>query len=302
MKAIVVHRYGGPEELRYEDFPDPSAGVGEVLVRVAAASINPVDALQRSGETDAFFPIVFPGVIGWDLAGTVIALGPGVDGFAVGDRVCGWAFQTYAELCAVKANLLAKVPDGVDLIEAAAVPLAGLTGSELILVGSGAKSGDQVLVSGATGAVGRAAVWAAKSVGARVIAGVSAKHVRDGEALGVDQVIALDDEVALSALPPVDVVANTVRGETAAKLLGKVKSGGAFASATGAPTNAAENPTVRVVDFVSKRDIPLLDRLLAAVAGGELVIPVGKQLPLREAADAHRLLAAGGAGKIVLLP
>ena len=178
MKAVVMNEYGGPEVLSFGDYPDPSPGSGEVLVRVAAASVNPIDLLQRSGGTKSFFPVEFPGVIGWDVSGTVIKLGAGVDKLVVGDRVFGWAFHTYAELCAIKANLLAKVPDGLDLVEAAALPLVTLTGSQLISVASGVKSGQTVLVSGATGSVGRAAVYTAKDKGARVIAGSERANCR----------------------------------------------------------------------------------------------------------------------------
>ena len=129
MKASVMHTYGGPEVMQYEDYPDPVPAEGEVLVRVAAASINPVDLMQRAGDTKSYLPIEFPGVGGWDVSGTVVALGyGGVTGFKIGDRVMAWAFHTFAELCAVKAELLARVPDGIDLAEAAALPLAGTTG------------------------------------------------------------------------------------------------------------------------------------------------------------------------------
>ena len=110
MKAAVIHEYGGPEVLRYEDYPDPVLQSGEVLVRVAAAGVNPVDALERSGETKAWRPVQFPGVLGWDLSGTVEKLETGAEGFSVGDQVLAWAYHTYAELCAVKAGLLARFP------------------------------------------------------------------------------------------------------------------------------------------------------------------------------------------------
>jgi len=116
MKAIVIHEYGGPEVLRFEDFPDPVPGEGELLVRVIATSINPIDRKRRSGATTDFFPIKFPGVIGADLSGTVSALGPGVKGFSIGDRVFGISDKTYAELCVVKAASVAKIPQGLDAV------------------------------------------------------------------------------------------------------------------------------------------------------------------------------------------
>src|ERR1700728_1751262 len=116
MKAIVVHEYGGPEVLKFEEYPDPVPGQGDVLVRVAAASVNPVDCQRRAGLTKDFYPMQFPGLIGVDMAGTVVKIGPGAEGFSVGDQVFAMADNTYAELCCLKAAALAEVPKGVDLI------------------------------------------------------------------------------------------------------------------------------------------------------------------------------------------
>ena len=302
MKAIVIHEYGGPEVLKFEDYADPITGPGEVLVRVAAASINPVDTFERAGTTKDYKPITFPGVLGWDLAGTVLELGPGVDSLAVGDKVFAWAYHTYAELCVVKAELAAKIPEGLDLVETAALPLVTTTGSQLISVASGVEAGQTILVSGANGGVGRSAVFTAKDRGAVVIAGVSKKQLEEANGLGADQVVALDDEDAMNATAVVDVVANAVRGKTAEQLLGKVKPGGVFASVTGAPANAKDYPSVRVVPFVSKQDTATLLYMAQAVRDGKLVIPIDRTLPLREAADGHAAVEKGGIGKVLLLP
>jgi NADPH:quinone reductase-like Zn-dependent oxidoreductase len=301
MKASVIHGYGGPEVLRYEDYPDPVLQPGAVLVRVAATGVNPVDALERSGETKAWRPVRFPGVLGWDLSGTVEKLGSGVEGFAVGDQVLAWAYHTYAELCAVNATLLAMVPKGMNLVDAAALPLVTMTGSQLIFVAADVKPGQTVLVSGAAGSVGRSAVFAAKDCGAVVIAGVL-KQLDGPGMLGADRVVALDDTAAFADLQPVDIVANTVRGKTAEDLMAKVKPGGTFASVTGAPANAAEYPQVRTVAFVSKQDTKNLERMVEAVRAGKLTIPIGSRLPLRDAAEAHAAFAKGSAGKKLLLP
>ena len=148
MKAVVVHQYGGPEVLKFEDYPDPVPGPGEVLVRVAAASVNPIDYKRRAGLTKDFYPMKFPGLIGVDMAGTVVKIGPAVEGFSVGDQVFAMADNTYAELCVVKAAVLAKVPKGLDLIQAAALPLVTMTGNQL-LSATGIKAGQTVLVVGA---------------------------------------------------------------------------------------------------------------------------------------------------------
>jgi NADPH:quinone reductase-like Zn-dependent oxidoreductase len=301
MKAIVMNEYGGPDVLNYADYPDPVPGEGEVLIRVAAASINPVDLMQRSGATKAYFPIEFPGVIGWDLSGTVLKLGPGVRDFVAGDKVFAWAFHTYAELCVVKAAILAKIPDGVDTVDAAALPLVTTTGSQLISIASGVKAGQTILVSGAVGSVARAAVCTAKDKGAVVIAGVRKEQVDEAKTLGVDRIVALDDEAAWKAVPPVDVVANTVRSKTAEQLLGKVKDNGTFASVTGVPDNAKDHPSVRCIAFVSKQDPNTLGYMAKAVKDGRLKIPISKKIPLKEARQGHTMVEKGTAGKILLV-
>jgi len=301
MKAVVMNEYGGPEVLQYGDFSDPTPGPREVLVKVAAASINPVDLKQRTGATKAYFPLEFPNVIGWDVSGTVVKLGPGVSEFAVGDRVFAWAFHTYAELCAVKSDVLAKIPEGIDLVEAAALPLATMTGSQLISQASGIQRGQTILISGAVGSVARAAVCTAKDKGAVVIAGVRRDQLEESKELGVDKVVALDDEAGLNALAPVDVVANTIGGQTAEQLLNKVKDGGTFASVTGVPEIAHEYPSVHGVAFVSKQDPKTLLYVAGAVRDGRLKIPIAKKLPLREAREGHIAMEKGTAGKILLV-
>jgi NADPH:quinone reductase-like Zn-dependent oxidoreductase len=302
MKAVFIRRYGGPEVLEYGEFRDPILGTGDVLVKVAAASINPIDIMERSGLTKDFKPVSFPGVLGWDLSGTVVQVGPGAVAFSVGDKVLAWAYHTYAELCAVKAELLAKVPDGLDLVEAAALPLVTTTGNQLISVAADIKPGQTVLVAGGFGGVGRSALFTAKDRGARVIAGLLKKQLAAAQSLGADQVVALDDDDALDALAPVDAVANTVRGKTAEQLLGKVKAGGVFASVTGAPANAKDYPSVKVVPYVSHQDAKTVLAMAQAASAGKLVIPIEKKLPLSAAREGHEAVGQGGTGKVLLLP
>jgi NADPH:quinone reductase-like Zn-dependent oxidoreductase len=302
MKAIVIHQYGGPDVLKFEDTPDPVAGAGEVVVRVAAAGINPIDIIERSGGMKDFRPMTFPNVLGWDLAGTIVSVGPQVQGFTLGDKVLAWGYHSYAELCAVKAELLAKVPAGLDLVEAAALPLVTTTGAELISVAAGVKSGQTVLVSGASGGVGRSAVFTAKERGAKVIAGVRKDQMEAAKSIGADQVAAIDDDEALRKIAAVDVVANTVRGPTSARLIAKVKPGGVFASVTGAPDNAKDFPAVRVADFVSNQDAKTVLHMAEAVSAGKLVIPIERKLPLKDAAAAHAAVEKGVNGKVLLLP
>src|SRR3978361_1074685 len=126
MKAVVLHEYGPASNLKYEDFPDPQPGPGEVLVRVSAVSINPIDYKMRSGAAKERFPIEFPAILGRDIAGTVRELGPGVPGFSPGDNVLALGWRAYADLAPVKAADLTLLPEGLDLIEAAALPLVTL--------------------------------------------------------------------------------------------------------------------------------------------------------------------------------
>jgi len=299
MKAVVVHQYGGPDVLKFEDYPDPVPGPGEVLVRVAAASVNPLDYKRRAGLTRDYYPIHFPGLIGVDMAGTVVKIGPGVEGFSAGDEVFAIADNTYAELCVVKAAILAKIPKGLDLIQAAALPLVTITGNQL-LSATGIKAGQTVLVVGAVGNVGRSAVFTAKERGANVIAGVLKRQMDEAKTAGADQVAATDDDTAIANLPPLDAVADTVDGRTAEKLISKVKPGGVFATALRAPENAAKYPSVKVVPVFSKSDSKTLEFMAEAVRDGKLVIPIRQILPLKEAAEAQAAAEKSGIGKILL--
>src|SRR5579872_6497041 len=301
MKAIVVHQYGGPEVLKYEDYPDPVPGPGEVLVRVAAASVNPIDYKRRAGLTKDFYPMHFPGLIGVDMAGTVVKIGPQVEGFSPGDQVFAMADDTYAELCVVKAAILAKVPPGLDLIRAAALPLATTTGNQL-LSATGIKAGQTVMVVGAVGNVGRSAVFTAKDRGAAVIAGVMKRQINEAKTAGADQVVATDDDSAIANLPPLDAVADAVGGKTAEKLIAKVKPGGAFASVIGVPQNAAKYPSVKAEFVFSKFERKTLEFMAEAVRDGKLVIPISRTLPLSEAAQAQAAAEKGAIGKILLVP
>jgi NADPH:quinone reductase-like Zn-dependent oxidoreductase len=300
MKAIVVHQYGGPEVLKFENYPDPVPGPGEVLVRVAASSVNPIDYKRRAGLTKDFYPMTFPGLIGVDIAGTVVQLGPGVEGFSVGDPVFAMADNTYAELCVVKAAALAKVPRGLDLIQAAALPLVTVTGNQLVSA-TEIKASQTVLVVGAVGNVGRSAVFTAKQRGATVIAGVLKRQIDEAKTVGADQLVATDDDTAVSNLAPLDAVADTVGGKTAEKLIAKVKPGGVYASVVDAPQNAAKYPSVKVAHVFSKFDRKTLELMAEAVRDGKLVIPISQKMPLSEAAEAQAAAEKGGGGKILLV-
>jgi NADPH:quinone reductase-like Zn-dependent oxidoreductase len=173
--------------------------------------VNPIDYKRRAGLTKDFYPLKFPGLIGVDIAGTVVKIGTGVEGFSVGDQVFAMADDTYAELCVVKAAILAKVPKGLDLIQAA-LPLVTTTGNQFLLA-TGVKAGQTVLVVGAAGSVGRSAIFTAKARRTTVIAGILKKQMDKAKTVGPDQVVATDDDTAIANLPPLDVVAATPAGD-----------------------------------------------------------------------------------------
>ena len=302
MKAVVLHEYGGPDKLMWEDMPDAVAGPGEVLVRVSAVSVNPIDYKQRSGAVKDRMPIEFPAVLGRDLAGIVRAVGEGATGFEPGDHVFALANRTYAELCVVPAQILAKVPDGLDLVKAGALPLVCLTGEQLITRGTAIQEGETVLISGAVGGVGRAAVRTAKDAGARVIAGVRRKQLKDAESLGADALVALDDEEAMAKVGYVDAVADTVGGETAEMLIGKVKPGGVFATVTGQPpANAPLNPTVKFVRVQCVPDPQKMLKLAQDYVKGRLDIPIDRMVAMEDAGEGQAAAQKGGIGKVILV-
>lgn len=301
MKASVVSAYGGPEVMQYQDMPDPNVGPGDVLVKAAGIGINPEDMLERNGDVKDW-QLHFPAIIGLDVSGTVIATGDGVTDLVAGDRVCGWSYHTYAELVADKATLFAKVPETMDLVDAAAIPLVGVTGGQLISVAGSVQSGQTVLVSGAAGAVGRCAVYMARVLSARVIAGVLRSQVDEAESIGADETVALDDPVTFAAMPRVDVVANMLRGKPATALLAKVKDGGTFASVTGEPGDAGNYPTVRVVPFRSQQNRADIAFMLDAVNRGKVTIPIGLREELKNAGAAQAAFTKGGIGKVLLTP
>ncbi|MGC9992355.1 MAG: NADP-dependent oxidoreductase [Candidatus Cybelea sp.] len=282
--------------------PDPQPGAGDVLVKVAGIGINPEDMLERNGDLKDRWPLHFPAIIGLDVSGTVIATGDGVTDLKIGERVCGWSYHTYAELVADKATFFAKVPETMDLVDAAAIPLVGVTGSQLISVASALKSGQTVLVSGAAGAVGRSAVYMAKASGARVIAGVLRSQLDQTDSIGADETIALDDQAAFAVVPQVDAVANALRGKAATALLAKVKDGGTFASVTGEPDGAKDYPKVRIVAFRSTQDRGGIAFIAEAVNSGKMTIPIGRREELKNAGAAQAAFTKGGIGKVLLVP
>jgi NADPH:quinone reductase-like Zn-dependent oxidoreductase len=302
MKASVLHDYGPPSNLKYEDFPDPKPGPGEVLVRVQAASVNPIDWKLRSGAAKARFPLTLPAILGRDVAGTVRELGEGVKDFAVGDRVFALANRTYAELCVVKASELSRIPDKLDMTTAAAVPLVAITGDQLIRKATNVQPGQTILLTGALGSVGRCALFAALEIGAHVIAGVRKQQIHEAMDLGAIAATDINDDASIASLGSLDAVADTVGGASAAKLIAKVKPGGIFGTVLGPPSNAALHPTVTVNHIMATPDPATVIHYAEAVRDGKLKLPIDRILPLSQAAEAQTVAEKGGIGKVVLTP
>ncbi|HSZ84258.1 MAG TPA: NADP-dependent oxidoreductase [Polyangia bacterium] len=300
MKAVVLPEYGEASRLELRDIAEPTPGPNEIKVRVAAASLNPIDWKLRGGAYKAYSKPELPAVLGRDVSGEVVAVGPGVTSPRVGARVVGLVNRGYAEYVVAPLDAWAEVPAGLDLVDAAALPLVLLTGAQLAEQATDVRAGQTVLVTGATGGVGRAAVFAAKKRGAIVYAGVRGTHEVAAAKLGVHAVVAIDDDREIDKLPMLDALADTVGGPTTQKLLAKLKPGARIGSVLGEPAGAKERG-FDVHAFGVKPDAKRLGELVAEVAAGELVIPISERFPLAEAAQAHALAEKGGVGKVLLV-
>lgn len=307
MKAALLHDYGGPDAFRIESVPEPAPGPGEIRVKVAGAAVNPVDVKSRRGWLKDWMPLSFPARLGGDVAGTVDAVGPGVTAFKVGDRVMGMinpmANGADAEKTVFYAAAFAKVPDGLDLVDAAALPTGVLTGTQLIEQGIRPAAGSKGLVTGAGGSTGRAAVLAALDAGAIVYAGVRESSRDAVTDLPVAGIIDLSDAAALAAAGPFDFLADTVGGEAAEKLFAYLKPDGVVASIAVPAPNPPPGSTQRFTSLVVSFDGPRLQRFARELATKNRKMPVARQLPLAEIVQAHQLMEQGGVGgKIVLVP
>ncbi len=303
MKAMIYERYGEPDVLQLSDQPMPKVAPGEVLIRVRCTSVNPVDWKLMSGKLDAVMPTFFPVIPGWDVAGTVEAVGFDVPEFTPGDEVLSYARKdfvqggTYAEFVSVPARAVARKPAALGWDEAAGLPLTGLTAYQ-VLMRMGTKAGDVVLVHAASGGVGIKAAQIARNLGARVIGTASLKNHAFLGSLGIEPVEygeGLADRVLALAPDGVDVVADFIGGVlpvTQAVL----RDGGRHASIVDDSVQQAGGHYIWVRP--SGEDL----QKLADMAGeGKLTVPVAERFPLEKAAEAMRLNQTGHApGKVIL--
>ena len=301
MKAVVLTGYGDVEKLELREVDDPNPGPRQIKVKVAGASINPVDWKIRRGEMRSMLPLHLPTILGRDVSGEVVAVGQDVTEFRVGDRVMGLVEHGYAELVVGSVDAFAKLPREIELERAAALPLVGLTGSQLVKEGVGIRAGERVLVTGALGSVGRVAVFTAKQRGAQVVAGVRSRQRTQAEKLNVDDIVAVDLPDEIKRMRPVDAIADTVNGKVVLSLLDKVKPGGVVGTVLGPPPGA-EKQGLRVHAILTHPDAERLAEIGEAVVKGQLVLPVDRRFPLELAQVAQHVAEAGGIGKVLLVP
>ncbi len=307
IKAAQLTAYGAPDQFIIEPVAEPLPGPGEILIRVAGAAVNPVDVKLRNGSLALFMPLEFPAQLGGDVSGTVEAVGEGVTQFKAGDRVMGMINPAkdgaYAEKIAAPAASFVHVPEGLNLIDAAALPMGVLTGIQLVERGAKVGPGQRILVTGAAGSVGRAAVYAAAAAGAVVYAGVRARSRGALAGLPLAGILDLDNPDEVAAAGPFDAIADTVGGRVAERLCKFVRSGGVLASVVSPPPLPPVGARVTSAPVWVEFDGPRLLRFVADLRKNGWSMPVAHRLPLCEVAKAHVLMEAGGlGGKLVLVP
>ncbi|MBV8144699.1 MAG: NADP-dependent oxidoreductase [Gammaproteobacteria bacterium] len=298
MRAVLLTGYGDVGKLELQDVPEPVAGPGELKVRMLSSSVNPVDWKLRSGAYRQRTPLELPVILGRDASGEVVAVGEGSRGLQVGAKVIGLVDHAFAEYVVASENAWAELPAELDPVDAGALPLVVLTGAQLIEEAVRPRPGEVVLVTGAVGSVGRAAVFAARERGAEVIAAVRAQQREEAAKLKVD-VVALDDATELQRLPRLDAIADTVGGDALAKLIPKVKPGGTIGSVLGEPAGARERGLAVRAHFTHP-DSKRLAALARAAAEKRLAIPIARRMPLAEIRAAQTLAERGAGGKIVV--
>lgn len=306
MKAVRMHRYGGPDVLVYEEIPRPRPHAGEVLIRVEAAAVNPVDWKIREGYLREMLPHTLPLVMGWDVSGVITAIGSGVTRFKVGDEVFSrpdiLRDGTYAEYVIIRETEVALKPKSIDHLHAAAIPLAGTTAWKALIEAGGVEPGQRVLIHGAAGGVGSYGVQLAKWRGARVIATASPHNHDYLRELGADETVDYRHAGFEEGIGTVDVVFDTIGGTTQERSWSLLHRGGILVSIIDPPsTEKAAAHGVRHAFVFIQPDAAVLAELASLVDGGKLRTYLEAVLPLAEARRAQEMSQEGHVrGKIVL--
>lgn len=306
MKAIQIHQYGGANELKYEDAPMPDIQPDDVLVKIHASGVNPVDWKVRKGELAKAMERSFPVILGWDMAGVVEKVGDKVTDFKEGDEVYGRPALsrngTYAEYVAVKAAELSFKPRSIDFITAAGVALVGLTAWQGLFDHGKLKAGQKVFINGAAGGVGTFAIQFAKWKGAYVVGTASKENKPFLEQLGADQVIDYHEENFEDRIKGVDVLFDTIGGETQKKLLNVMRPEGVVVSTVGISDQATiEARGLQGKSYMAQSIPAQLKQIADLIDEGKVKVVIEKVFPLAQAAEAHKLGEEGHThGKIVL--
>ena len=306
MKAVRLHEYGGPEVLKYEDAPRPEPAAGEVLVRVHAAGVNPVDWKIRAGHMKGLINYKLPMIPGWDLSGVVEATGPGVTAWKKGDEVYSRPDisrdGSYAEYISVKGQELGHKPRSIDHVKAASIPLAALTAWQALFDAAGLQPGQRVLIHAAAGGVGTFAVQLARWKGAHVIGTASEKNHALLKELGADELIDYNQTRFEDVVRDVDVVLDTMAGETRDRSWKTLKKGGILVSILGQPSNDdAAKYGVRAAGVFVQPNQAELEQIGSLVDSGKVKPVIEAVLPLKDARRAHEMnQTLHTRGKIVL--
>ncbi len=297
MQAVLMRQTGDPDVLQLEQVERPEPAEGEVLIRVHAASVNPIEWKQRRG----LVAKQLPAVLGSDVSGTVQASRS--DAFAEGDEVFGLASSgAYAELACASAASIARKPPGVSHEQAAAIPVAGLVAWQALFDRGSLQSGQSALIAGAAGGVGHFAVQFARHAGARAIGTGSSRNREFVLGLGAEQYVDYTRQDVGDAVSEVDVAFDTVGGDTTQALIATVRAGGTLVTIAGAaPEQAAGERGVRAELLVMSPNVEQLAQIARLVAAAEVRVEIAHTLPLAEVRQAHELSEAGHTrGKIVL--
>ena len=306
MKAIVIHEYGGPEVLKYEEVPRPEPKANEVLIRVKAASINPVDVAIRKGYLKQFTGNKFPLILGMDAAGEIEKVGAKIDKFKVGDPVTAFFTLTgeggYAQFVLASENEIARKPSAITFEQAAAVPAAGSTAWKALVETGDLKAGQTVLIHGGSGGVGHFAIQIAKARGAKVIATGSTANQDFLKQMGADVAIDYTRQKFEDVAKDVDLVLDSVGEDTLKRSYGVVKKGGMIVSIVSDldPKELARHG-IRGITIRTEPDPKTLEELVRLIDAKKITPVISQVLPLSEVAKAQEQIATRHTrGKIVL--
>ena len=305
MKAVIINEYGDENKLNYTDVERPAPQSDEVLVKVHAAAVNPADWKIRDGMGEQF-GFKFPLILGGDIAGTIEEVGSGVDNFKKGDAVYGMTLSNlsggYAEYAIAKADGIALKPESLDFESAAAIPIAALTAWQSIFDLANLSSGQRILITGASGGVGSFAVQLAKAKGAYVIGTASGKNEQFVKDLGADEFVDYTAQNFEEVVKDVDVVFDTVGGETQERAFQTLKKGGFLVTSAGQPSEEkAKGFGVKAAFVFCKANAEQLAEVSSLIEAGKVKTHIETVLPMTEVKKAHQLSQTGRTrGKIVL--